>query len=57
LSVIALFLASCGGSSDVQEISEASKKALIKRKIDVEQRPTKSSKAGKFASNGRPGNR
>jgi hypothetical protein len=43
-------------ASDVQEIPEASKKTLIKRKVDVEQRPAKSSKAGKASSKGRPGN-
>jgi hypothetical protein len=57
LSLFVAFLAGCGGSSDVQEIPEASKKALIKRKVDVEQRPAKSSKAGKASSKGRIGNR
>jgi hypothetical protein len=56
LSLSVAFLAGCGGSSDVQEIPEASKKTLIKRKVDVEQRPAKSSKAGKASSKGRPGN-
>ena len=37
------FLAGCGGSSDVKELPEASKKALIQRKVDVEPRSAKSS--------------
>jgi hypothetical protein len=55
LSFFVAVLAGCGGSSDVQEIPEASKKALIQRKVDVHQRPPKSSKAGKVSSNGRAG--
>ena len=50
-------LAGCGGSSGVHEIPEASKKALIKRKVDVEYRPAKSSKAGKSTPKGRSGKR
>jgi hypothetical protein len=57
LSLFVAFVAGCGGSSDVEEIPEASRKALIKRKVDVEQRPAKSSKAGKATSKGLPGNR
>jgi hypothetical protein len=39
------FLNGCGGS-DVQEISEASKKALIQRKVDVKAGTAKSNRAG-----------
>ena len=42
LSLIVAFLAGCGGSSEVKELPEASKKTLIQRKVDVEQRPAKS---------------
>jgi hypothetical protein len=44
-----LFLNGCG-SSDVQEISEASKKALIQRKVDVKAGTAKSTKAGREPS-------
>jgi hypothetical protein len=54
LFLMAAFLAGCGGSSDVKELPEASRKALIQRKVDVEQRPAKSSKAGQGSSKGRP---
>jgi hypothetical protein len=35
LYLTVLVLAGCGGASDVHQIPEASKKALIQRKIDV----------------------
>jgi hypothetical protein len=57
LSLIVAFLAGCGGSSDVRELPEASKKALIQRKVDVEQRSQKSSKAGRVSSKGQPPSR
>ncbi len=43
----------CGGSSNVQEIPEASKKELIRRKVDVEAGTAKSLKTGR-GSKGRP---
>jgi hypothetical protein len=45
------FLAGCGGP-DVQEIPEASKNALIQRKVDVKAGKAKSSKAGRGAARG-----
>ena len=52
LCLTAAFLAGCGGSSDVQEIPEASKKALIQRKVDVKAGKAKPSKAGRGAARG-----
>jgi hypothetical protein len=57
LSLCVAVVAGCGGSSDVQEIPETSKKALIQRKVDVKQRPAKSSKAGQGSPKGQPGTR
>jgi len=54
LSLVVVLLAGCGGSSDVRELPEASKKALIQRKVDVEQRPAKSPSTGQGSSKGRP---
>jgi hypothetical protein len=52
-----LFLSGCGGSFEVRELPEASKKALIRRKVDVEQRPVKSSKTGQGSPKGQPPSR
>jgi hypothetical protein len=57
LSLIVAFLGGCGGSSEVRELPEASKKALIRRKVDVEQRPVKSSKTGRGSPKGQPSGR
>jgi len=54
LSLMVVLLAGCGNSSDVRELPEASKKALIQRKVDVEQRSAKSTKACQGSSKGRP---
>ena len=44
------FAAGCGGSADVQEIPEASRKALIQRKVDVESGKARSAGPGKADS-------
>ncbi len=44
------FAAGCGGSADVQEIPEASRKTLIQRKVDVEPGKARSPGAGKADS-------
>ena len=49
LYLIVTFVSGCGGS-DVQEISEASKKALIQRKVDVKAGTAKSTKSGQRSS-------
>jgi len=54
LFLMAAFLAGCGESSEVKELPKASRKALIQRKVDVEQRPAKSSRTGQGSSKGRP---
>jgi hypothetical protein len=43
-------LGGCGGHSDVQEIPEASQKALIQRKVDVKAGTAKASKSGQAPS-------
>jgi hypothetical protein len=57
LSLIVAFLAGCGGSSEVRELPETSKKALIRRKVDVEQRPVKSSNTGRGSPKVQPPSR
>jgi len=54
LFLTVVLVAGCGGSSDVRELPEASKKALIQRKVDVEQRPAKSPSTGHGSSKGQP---
>jgi hypothetical protein len=36
-------LTGCGGSSEVMEISEAARKSVLQKKVDVQARPSKSS--------------
>jgi hypothetical protein len=52
LSLTGVLLAGCGGSAGVQEIPEAAKKTLVKRKVDFEPRSTKSSKTGEGSMEG-----
>jgi hypothetical protein len=54
LSLNVAILAGCAGSSDVQELPEAAKKTLVKRKVDFEPRTTKSSNTGQGPLKGRP---
>jgi hypothetical protein len=53
LCLMAAVHAGCGGSSQVHELPEASRKALDKRKVDVEQRPAKSPSASQRLPKGR----
>ncbi len=46
--------AGCGGSTEVMELPENAKKALIQKKIDIRAREGKSAKARKTASQGPP---
>jgi hypothetical protein len=45
LSVIIASQTGCSHSSNISELSDASKKALVKRKVDVQERTTKSTHA------------
>jgi hypothetical protein len=45
LSVIIASQTGCNHSSNISELSDASKKALVKRKVDVQERTTKSTHA------------
>ncbi len=53
---LAVCLAGCGGSSQEMQLSDAARKIVDRRKVDVEQRPTPS-KSGTGRSNSRSGQR
>jgi len=55
LRLVVACLAGCGGPADVKELPEAAKTAIIKRKVDFEQRSPKSSNAGQGSPKGRSG--
>jgi hypothetical protein len=55
LGLFVALVAGCGGSSQVNELPEAAKTALIKRKVDVVGRSPKSSSTGQGSAQGRPG--
>jgi uncharacterized lipoprotein NlpE involved in copper resistance len=51
LSVIIASHVGCSHSSNISELSDASKKSLVKRKVDVQARTTKSTHASPGAPN------
>jgi hypothetical protein len=57
LIVIIAPFAGCGPSSDVNEIPEESKKAIIQRKVDVTPGTARSSRTGTAPAKGRPAGR
>jgi hypothetical protein len=53
LCLIVALAAGCGGSTEVSALPEASKKVLIRRKVDVKQRVAESPATGQGSSKGR----
>ena len=53
LLTVAMALAGCGERSEVMEIPEGARKSVLQKKVDVQPRAGKSSKARQVAPRGR----